>query len=138
MRFRHFDLGDVWRDRAHDTLRQLLLDRKDILENPVVAVRPEMVSGDRIDQLTGHANPVGDLADAAFQHVANTEVRRHRAHIDGLALVGEAAIAGNHEQLVEVRQLGDDVLGDAVGEVLLVGIAAHVLERQYGDGGFVR
>ena len=28
---------------------------------------------------------------------------------------------------------GDDVLDHAVGEILLLGIAAHVLERQHGD-----
>ena len=31
------------------------------------------------------------------------------------------------------RQFGDDVLDDAVGEVFLLRIAAHVLERQHGD-----
>ena len=33
---------------------------------------------------------------------------------------------------------GDDVLGETVGEVFLLGIAAHVLERQDGDRRFVR
>ena len=31
----------------------------------------------------------------------------------------------------------NDIFGDAVGEILLVGIAAHVLKRQHGDGRFV-
>ena len=34
----------------------------------------------------------------------------------------------------DLRKLGDDVLGDAVGEVLVVGIGAEVEERQHGDG----
>ena len=53
------------------------------------------------------------------------------------ALVGEARIAGDHEQRLEARQRGDDVLDHAVGEILLLGIAAHVLERQHGDGRLV-
>src|SRR5688572_23550593 len=32
---------------------------------------------------------------------------------------------------MELRQLGDDVLADAVGEVFLLGITAHVPERQH-------
>ena len=31
------------------------------------------------------------------------------------------------------RQVGDDVLGDAIAEIFLFGIAAHVVEGQDGD-----
>ncbi len=36
------------------------------------------------------------------------------------------------------RQLGDDVLGDAVAEIFLVDIAGHVGERQHRDRGYRR
>ena len=35
----------------------------------------------------------------------------------------------------QLRQRGDDVLADAVGEIFLLGLAAHVDEGQDGDGG---
>ncbi len=38
---------------------------------------------------------------------------------------------------MKARQLCNDVLGDAVREILLLWVAAHVLERQRGDGRFV-
>ena len=35
------------------------------------------------------------------------------------------------------REVGDNVFGHAVGKIILLRIAAHVAERQYGDNGFV-
>ena len=52
------------------------------------------------------------------------------------AAVLERRVAGDHEQGAEARQLRDDVVGDAVAEILLFGVAAHVGERQHGDRGF--
>ena len=43
-----------------------------------------------------------------------------------------ARIARNHEQPADTRQRGDDLLYDAIGEVVLLGVAAHVLEREDG------
>ena len=37
----------------------------------------------------------------------------------------------------QFRQRGDDVFADAVGEIFLLRLAAHVDERQHGDGGTV-
>ena len=41
--------------------------------------------------------------------------------LDRLALVDEGRVARDHEQVAKARQLGDDVLGHAVGEELLLG-----------------
>ena len=40
---------------------------------------------------------------------------------------------GDHEDARNLGKLGDDVLCDPVAEILLFGIARHVLEGQYGD-----
>ena len=47
----------------------------------------------------------------------------------------EDGVAGDDEQVAEARQLGDDVLGQPVGEELLLRVAAHVGEGQHGDRG---
>ena len=96
-----------------------------------------MPSGRGLDQLAGDANAIAGLPDAAFQHITHAEFASDLLDIDGFALVGEARIAGDHEQRLEARQRGDDVLDHAVGEILLLGIAAHVLERQHRDRGLV-
>jgi len=84
-----------------------------------------------LDQLTGDADPVTGLANAALEHIVHAEFAADLFDIDGFALVGEARIARDHEQRLEPRQRGDDLLDHAIGEIFLLGIAAHVLERQY-------
>ena len=74
---------------------------------------------------------------AAFQHVAHAEFAPDLPDVDRPALVGERGIARDHEQRLEARQRGDDVLHHAVGKIFLLGIAAHVLERQHRDRRFV-
>jgi hypothetical protein len=87
----------------------------------------------RIDQLAGDAHAAAGLADASLQHVAHAELAADLADVRRLALVGEARIARDHEQRLDAREAGDDVLDHAVGEVFLLRIAAHVLERQDGN-----
>jgi hypothetical protein len=113
-----------------------------------------MCSGRGFDQLRRDAHPVTRLAHASLQHIAHAEFPPDLPHIDGPAFVGEARIARDHEQPFDPRQAGDDVLDHAVGDILLLAIAAHVLERQdrdrrpvgqrkasrglFGRGGFTR
>jgi hypothetical protein len=54
-----------------------------------------------------------------------------------LALVDETRIARDHEQPLDARQTRNDVFDHPVGEILLLGVAAHVLERQHRDGRLV-
>ena len=87
----------------------------------------------RIDQLRGDPHPIARLADAPLEHVANAERLADFLHMDVLALEGERGIAGDDEELRQFRQGRDDVLGDAVGEIVLLRIAAHILEGQDRD-----
>jgi len=59
------------------------------------------------------------LLHAAFKDVAHTEVTGHVADLDGLPLVGEDRIPGDDEQPRQLRESGDEVLGDSVVEVLV-------------------
>jgi hypothetical protein len=72
--------------------------------------------------------------------------RRRRSHPDcrattcsrvRLAAVDERRIAGDHEEPAQLGKGGDDVLADAVREIL-PRIAGHVGEREHGDGWAVR
>ena len=124
---------DPPRQGGDDRGRDLVLDGEDVLEVAVVALGPEVVVGLGVDQLHGDAHPLPDLAHAAFDDVLHAELGGELLHLDRPALELERGVARDHEQLAEPRQLGDDVLGDAVGEELLLRVAAHVVERQHGD-----
>src|SRR5687768_12446759 len=78
--------GNVRRDRTHDALRQLLLDSKDVLQHAVIALCPDVIARQRVDELAGYANPLGCLADAPLQHVADAEVPTDLPDVRRLAL----------------------------------------------------
>jgi hypothetical protein len=118
-------------------LRDLVLYGEDVGEIAVVAVGPDMPASLDLDQLRGDADPVAGFAQTAFEHIANAQFAPDFFHIDRATLVDQARTAGDDEQRRIARQCGDDVLGDAIGEELLVGIGAHVLEWQHRYRGFV-
>ena len=80
------------------------------------------------------ADPATRFAHAAFEHIAHAQFLADFLDVDGLALVGKGRIAGDHREGAPAGEHRDDVLGDAVGEKLLLGIAAEIGERQYRDG----
>ena len=125
---------DAAAQRRDDGRRHLVLDGKDVLQLAVVALRPDMRLGLAVDELHGDAHAIRRLAHAAFDHVVDAEVPRDLLQLHRLALVHEHGVAGDDEQVAEARQLGDDVLGQPVGEELLFRVAAHVEEGQHGDG----
>ncbi len=122
--------------KVKDELRAMTnseLNREDVLEIAVVALGPDMVAAFGLDELGGDAHPVPGLAHAALDDVIDTQLAPDLADIDRLALEGERRVAGDHEQRAEAREFSNNVLGDAVGEVLLLGVARHVVEGQHGD-----
>src|SRR5215475_8019824 len=107
------------RDRADDIRRHLVLELEDVAQRAFEPVPPEMPAGRSIDELPGDAHALLRLAQAALQHVAHAERAAHLLHIHGMALVGEARIAGDDEQPADARQRRDDVLHHPVGEIIL-------------------
>src|SRR5262245_48361855 len=95
----------------------LILYAKDILEVTVVVLGPAMRPHAGIDQLRGNSDAVAAAPYAAFQHVADAQFASDLTHVYCSALVLEAGIARDHKELREPRQLGNDVLDDAVDQI---------------------
>src|SRR2546423_149633 len=64
---------------------------------------------------------------------AHAELAPDPFHVDGLPLVDEARIAGDDKEPSDTGKRGDDLLDHAVREILLLRIAANVLERQHSN-----
>src|SRR6516164_419637 len=92
-----------------------------------------MRAGQGIDQLPGDAHASSRLAYRALEDIAHAELAPDLLHVDGAALVREGRIAGNDEQPADLAQSSDDFFDHAVGEILLLGIAAHIGEGQHRD-----
>src|SRR5262245_23214900 len=91
-----------------------------------------------IHELCSDPNSVSDLANAALDGIANTELTTDFPRIWTLVPKMERRAARSYSQLVPAGQLGDDVLCDAIAEILLFRIATHVDKRQDCDRGLVR
>jgi len=66
------------------------------------------------------------LPSSTYRH---TKLLRCLADIDRATFVNKTGIAGNDSQSRQLRQRGDDVLDQTVAEIVLLGIATHVLKR---------
>src|SRR6185437_5477305 len=118
-------------DGADDAHRDLVLQGEDVVEGPIIALRPDMASRLRLQQLAGNANAIADLAHAAFEHISHAELASDPTNVRRLALVGKARIAPDDEEPFDARQAGDNVIDHAVAEIILLAVAAHVLKRQH-------
>src|SRR5215469_16920776 len=118
---------------GHDATDDLVLENKDILQAMVVAVAPDVAGGGRLDQLGRDAHAVGQPAHATLDHVLGAKITADPPHIDRLAAILKGRVTGDDQQLPKPRQLGNDVLSNAVTEILLFRVATQVDEWQHGD-----
>src|SRR5262245_22459384 len=118
-------MATIWRTSSSCT--------KEILQFPVIVLGPAVGPSRGIDKLCSNANAVSDPPYAAFQHIVHAQFAPDLAHINRLTLVLKARVASDHEQLTEPRQLCDDVVDDAVGQVLLLLTATQIGEGEDGD-----
>src|SRR5262252_10927768 len=96
---------------------------------------PVATSGGNVVELHGDAHAVATFAHAALDHIADAKLRGDLLHVDGLALVDERRVARDHEEPAQLGQCSGDVLADAVGEILLLRIVAHIDEGKHSDRG---
>src|SRR5262249_49639692 len=71
--------------------------------------------------------------DTAFQYIADAKLAPDLLAVYRLAPIGERCVARDDEHVREPRQIGRQILGDAVGEVLLLRVVAEVGEWQHND-----
>ena len=76
-----------------DRLRDLVLQREDVVQVPVVSIRPDVRVVGGVDQLRRDAHAVAGLADAAFEHVRRLALARNLRHLQVLALEGKRGVA---------------------------------------------
>ena len=116
-----------------DRPRNLVLNREHVVQVAVVALGPELVAVAHVGQLHRDAQAVAGLAHRAFENRRHVEALADLGDLDRLALVLERGNARGDAHAVERAQIGDELVGDPVAEVLLVPARAHVGEGQHGN-----
>jgi hypothetical protein len=85
------------------------------------------------NQLRGDARALAGTAHAALQHRVHAKLLADAAQVLVLALELERRGAPDHLHAVDARERVQDLLGQAVGEELVLRIVGHVDEGQHGD-----
>ena len=121
--------------RSGDREGDLVLDFEDVLHLPVVPLGPEVIAVRDAHELGGDAEAGPGAADAPFQHRSHPELGADSAHVLVLPFEGESRGARGDAERLDLRQRVDDLLRDAVAEVLVLRVGAHVPEREHRDRG---
>ena len=125
-------------ERPGDLLRDLGLDREDVVELAIVALGPHVVAVRDVDQLRGNPDAGPLLRHAALEQRADAELLTHIDDVDVPVLEGEARRARGDLEPPQLGERVEDLLGEAIREVLVIGICAQVHERQNRDRGLHR
>ena len=120
-----------------DVAGDLVLDGEHVVECTVIALRPDVKAVVSANQLRRNAYPVAGLLNTALENVCHTQRKRDSSNIDILVLEREGRCTRRHLEIGQLREHMQQCLGQAVGEVLVVAIGAHIDERQYGHRRFV-
>src|SRR6516164_5082388 len=89
-----------------------------------------MCVGFSIDQLGTDTYLVARPLDAPLQHIAHSQLPTDLLCVSRPVPIGERGIARDHEHVCEPRQIGRQILGNAVGKILLFAVVAQIDERQ--------
>ena len=98
-----FGIGNSRFNGPGDRKRNLVLHSEDISQITIVTLRPDVDAGFCIDKLRVDADPLTAATHAAFQDIAHAKFTSDLLHVDRMALVGEAGIAGDDEQPADAR-----------------------------------
>ena len=126
-------LADLDRQRADDVLDHVVLELEDVGDRPGIALRPGVLPLAAVDQPDIDAQILRHLPDRAFEHVADGELVGDGERRDVAAPVAVDGIGGEHRQLAELGQVGDQVVEDAVDDQRRLFLAAEVGEGEDGD-----
>jgi len=127
------DVGDCDVQDLAEAPDDLLLTGAELPKLLVESICPKMRPGLCRDQLGVHSQHVAQLPHAAFQCIAHAKVLAERAHVHRLTLIGICRLTRDDEHPRHTGQIGRQVFGNGIGQIILGPIAAQILEGQHDD-----
>src|SRR6516162_11235767 len=86
-----------------------------------------------IDQLGGDADLSAGPPYAPLEHITHSQLAADLLRVSRSVPISERSIAGDHGHVCKPRQIGCQVLGDAVCKILLFAVVAQIDEGQDHD-----
>ena len=118
---------------VNDRMSNLILDGEDVGEIPIVTLGPDVATISPIDELRGDADPRASLSNAALQDELDRKILADLLHARGFPLVAKGSVVRDHEETRNLRQVGNEILGDTVAKILLLRISTHVAEGEHNN-----
>jgi len=115
-----------------------LLDREHVGERTIVSLGPEQLAVLGRSQLSRDPQAVARPSHGAFQHPGRAEQRANGANVLRLSLEREHGRARSHAQPFHAGEGGDQLVRDAVAEILVLRLGARVDEREHRDAADAR
>ena len=128
-----FDLDELGLKLIGEARDNLVLHVEQVGDRLVEALRPQVRAALGVDELDVDAHALAAALNAAFERIAHVELAADLLRVDRLALVGESGAAADHEGPAHARKIGGQALRHPVDEIVLLGPAADVGERQHDD-----
>src|SRR4029453_11678075 len=107
---------------------------EDVVQITIIALRPQVMPGDGINKLGSDTDLITDLPDTSLQDISHAQLAAYVRDLYRPVLVRKRRNTGHPGKPTGLREIGDDIVSDAVGEVLLLRVVAHVRERKHRDG----
>jgi hypothetical protein len=120
-------------DRGDGALGELILKVERLVAWALDLVGPQDRAALDVGELGGDADAIAPAAHAPRQHIANGQLLPHRLHVHRALAVARRRGPGDHHQVRERRECGDDVFHHAVPEVLLRLSRPEFTKGQDGD-----
>ena len=114
-------------------MSNLILNRENIGQLAIIPLSPNVPAIFAVNQLSRYTHARARFAHTSFQDKIHREFLPNLLHLYRFSFIGKGSVTRDDEQAGDFRQVRNDVLGDAVAEILLLGVAAHVVEWQNGD-----
>ena len=127
-------LDELGIQRVGEPRYDFVLHVEQIGDGLVEPLGPKVIAGFGVDQLHVHPKPVAATLHRAFEHVADVQLAADLLEINRFAFVGECGVSADDERAADARQVRGQALGHAIDEIVLLGIAAEIGERQHNDG----
>ena len=79
-----------------------------------------MSSAFGVYQLDIYFDLIASPPHAAFEDIANAELAADLLCVDGLTLLGKRRVVRDHEASRDPGEIGGQIIGDPIGEILLL------------------
>src|SRR6266446_1742072 len=120
-----------------DSLRNLALDRKQVIQIALVLFGPDMRVRSRVDQLRIYMKPGTAPANTSLQHMRYSQLVTDLPHIPLAAVIHHAGPADDF-QIGDLRQLGQNVVLHTISERRVFSFLAKIFKWQNGDSSCYR